>query len=213
MTTKRRGISARRAMTIALATAAAAGPALGLAGTAQAANMPDWASDFDAAGDAFEGGGGGGGGGGGTWRPMPLHPDTASGGAGVPTVCTIRPTPTGEEQVCTPVYPAGSLPPANPGPGSGMTTGSGGKGLGDRDGGSDVVYPPRDVEGQRLVADWERLLALWGAALGSGDKPEAARLSEEMNRVAERLTARRWTRQMDPAKPRYLEWVPPLNCC
>jgi hypothetical protein len=172
---------------------------LGPAGPAHAANMPDWAADFDSAGDAFEGGGGGGGG---TWHPSPLHPDTASGGGGdVPTTCTSRPTPDGEELTCSPSYPADPLAPARPRPDYGVTTGSGGKGLADRYG--DRSWYVDWSLGERLVEEYERLLPQWGAALGT---PEVERVIEEMKRVSDKLLERGWRRSYDG-------WYPPFLCC
>jgi hypothetical protein len=53
--------------------------------------------------------------------------------------------------------------------------------------------------------------AAGGAALGSGDKVEAQRLNDEMNRVADALRKRGWIHQQDPSKPRLREWIPPFG--
>jgi hypothetical protein len=187
--------------------------ALGLAGPAEAANMPDWAADFDSAGDAFEGGGGGGGGGGG-WRPPPFHPGTVSGGNdGVPTTCTSKPTPDGEELTCSPSYPATPLPPAGPTPSYGVHPGigsPGGKGLGDRDGG--VIDIDRDPVGERMVAEWQEHLRKWGEALGKD--PEAVAFHDrEMKRLEGELKQRGWRYEGDPSKPDFGTWYPPFLCC
>jgi hypothetical protein len=98
-----------------------------------------------------------------------------------------------------------------------VTTGSGGKGLGDRDGG--WVDPVRDLEGERMVAEWDRLLGKWdaldkrGADLNEAEKAEKARLFDEINRIEAKLKARGWTYQDDPAKPDFGTWYPPFLCC
>jgi hypothetical protein len=159
-TTGRRGRTARGLLAVALATAATTSGALGSANPASAANMPDWAADFLAAGDAFEGGGGGGGGG--SWWPSQLHPDTVSGGSdGVPTTCTSKPTPDGEELECTPSYPATPIPPARPTPGYGVDPGiggPGGKGLSNRDGGDSGCTASTNTRGTRPPTEYEKKL-------------------------------------------------------
>jgi transposase len=91
------------------------------------------------------------------------------------------------------------------------------KGLGDRDGG--WVDPVRDLEGERMVAEWDRLLGKWdaldkrGADLNEAEKAEKARLFDEINRIEAKLKARGWTYQDDPAKPDFGTWYPPFLCC